>query len=86
MSLQDSRFHVEQASAISSVLLQPAATNNSTVGGTPVRVPGGSVSFMVLSQPGSPLALSWTIGSLPLVGLIAFLGIAWRRVRRAANR
>jgi len=35
----------------------------------------------VLSQPGPPLPLSWTIGTLPLMGLVAFVAIAWRRVR-----
>jgi hypothetical protein len=33
----------------------------------------------VLDQPGPPLALSWTIGTLPLLGLVVFLGVAWRR-------
>ncbi|MEV6426222.1 hypothetical protein [Nocardia sp. NPDC051463] len=35
----------------------------------------------VLDQPGPPLPLSWTIGTLPLLGLIAFLAVAWRRTR-----
>jgi hypothetical protein len=35
----------------------------------------------VLDQPGPPLALSWTLCTLPVVGLIAFLVIAWRRHR-----
>jgi len=35
----------------------------------------------VLSQPGPPLALSWTVGSLPLVALVALIVIAWRRLR-----
>ncbi|WP_141717588.1 hypothetical protein [Nocardia altamirensis] len=35
----------------------------------------------ILDQPGPPLALSWTIGSLPLIGLIVFLGVAWRRTK-----
>jgi hypothetical protein len=35
----------------------------------------------VLSQPGPPLPLSWTIGSLPFLGLIAFITIAWRRTQ-----
>jgi hypothetical protein len=35
----------------------------------------------VLSQPGPPLPLSWTIGSVPLLGLIVFLAIAWRRTQ-----
>ncbi|MDP9793988.1 hypothetical protein J2S43_002500 [Catenuloplanes nepalensis] len=33
----------------------------------------------VLSQPGPPLALSWAVCAIPLVGLLAFLVIAWRR-------
>lgn len=35
----------------------------------------------VLDQPGPPLPLSWTIGTLPLVGLLVFLAVAWRRTR-----
>ncbi|GAA5109023.1 hypothetical protein [Nocardia iowensis] len=35
----------------------------------------------VLDQPGPPLPLSWTIASLPLLGLLAFLAVAWRRTR-----
>lgn len=35
----------------------------------------------ILSQPGPPLPLSWTIGSLPFVGLIVFITIAWRRTQ-----
>ena len=40
----------------------------------------GSVSCTVLGQPGPPLLLSWAIGSLPLIGLIVFLALAWRRL------
>jgi hypothetical protein len=36
---------------------------------------------IVLNQPGPPLALSWTIGSLPLAGLIVLIVVAWRRVQ-----
>jgi hypothetical protein len=35
----------------------------------------------VLNQPGPPLPLSWTIGSLPLAGLLALIVVAWRRVQ-----
>ena len=35
----------------------------------------------VLDQPGPPLGLSWMIGSLPFVGMVMFLVIAWRRVQ-----
>jgi hypothetical protein len=39
--------------------------------------------LIVLDQPGPPLALSWTVGSLPLIALIAFLTVAWRRTQPA---
>ena len=35
----------------------------------------------VLNRPGPPLALSWTVGSLPFLGLIVVLVVAWRRIR-----
>jgi hypothetical protein len=35
----------------------------------------------VLHQPGPPLPLSWTVGSLPFVGLVVVLAVAWRRTR-----
>jgi hypothetical protein len=35
----------------------------------------------VLEQPGPPLALSWALCTLPVLGLIAFLIAAWRRHR-----
>lgn len=35
----------------------------------------------VLNQPGPPLPLSWTVGSLPFVGLVAFIALAWRRTQ-----
>jgi len=35
----------------------------------------------VLKQPGPPLALSWTVGSLPFLGLLVVLVVAWRRIR-----
>ena len=35
----------------------------------------------VLKQPGPPLPLSWTVGSLPFLGLIVVLAVAWRRIR-----
>lgn len=37
----------------------------------------------VLSQPGPPLAISWTVGSLPGVALIVLIAVAWRRTRPA---
>jgi hypothetical protein len=42
---------------------------------------GALRGVQVLSQPGPPLALSWTVASLPLVGLVALIVVAWRRVR-----
>lgn len=41
----------------------------------------GTAALTVLAQPGPPLALSWAVCSLPFLGLIAFLVIAWRRTR-----
>jgi hypothetical protein len=38
-------------------------------------------SVEVLDQPGPPLPLSWTIAALPLLGLIGFFAVAWRRTR-----
>jgi hypothetical protein len=35
----------------------------------------------VLSQPGPPLTVSWIVGSLPAVVLIAIIAVAWRRTR-----
>jgi hypothetical protein len=35
----------------------------------------------ILGQPGPPLALSWTVGSLPFLGLVVFFVIAWRRTQ-----
>lgn len=33
----------------------------------------------VLEQPGPPMGLSWGISTIPLLALIAFLAVAWRR-------
>ncbi|RZQ64384.1 hypothetical protein [Amycolatopsis suaedae] len=35
--------------------------------------------LLVLEQPGPPMALSWSVSVLPLLGLIGFLTVAWRR-------
>jgi hypothetical protein len=45
------------------------------------RGQGTLPGLTVLNQPGPPLALSWTVGALPVVGLIVFLVVAWRRTR-----
>ncbi len=47
------------------------------------RGQGTLPGITVLNQPGPPLGLSWAIGSLPFVGLVAFLVVAWRRTRPA---
>jgi hypothetical protein len=44
---------------------------------------GSLLGVTVLNQPGPPLALSWTVGSLPFLGLIVVLAVAWRRIRPA---
>ncbi|GLW89276.1 hypothetical protein [Actinokineospora globicatena] len=46
---------------------------------------GTLTPLRVLDQPGPPMALSWGISTLPLLGLIAFLAIAWRRTRRSLS-
>ncbi|WP_334025251.1 hypothetical protein [Nocardia terpenica] len=42
---------------------------------------GALTALQVLDQPGPPLALSWTVGTLPLLGLVVLLAVAWRRIR-----
>jgi len=42
---------------------------------------GTLTGVTVLNQPGPPLGLSWAIGSLPFVGLVTLLVVAWRRTR-----
>jgi hypothetical protein len=46
---------------------------------------GALPAVQVLDQPGPPLALSWTIALLPLLGMLVFLGAAWRRIRPASR-
>jgi len=50
------------------------------VDGPQGRGEGTLSGIEVLAQPGPPLALSWTVGSLPLVALVALIVVAWRRV------
>lgn len=52
-----------------------------TIDGPQGHGAGALEDLRVLDQPGPPLALSWTLGTLPLVGLLAFLAVAWRRTR-----
>ncbi|WP_424187360.1 hypothetical protein ACOBQX_05990 [Actinokineospora sp. G85] len=46
---------------------------------------GALTGLRVLEQPGPPMALSWSVSTLPLVGLVAFLAVAWRRTRGVAQ-
>ncbi|WP_419707223.1 hypothetical protein [Promicromonospora sp. NFX87] len=52
-----------------------------TVDGPAGRGEGELNGIPVLTQPGPPLALSWSVAGLPLVVLFAVLTIAWRRNR-----
>ena len=42
---------------------------------------GSLNGVQVPNQPGPPLALSWMVGSLPFLGLIVFIVVAWRRTQ-----
>ncbi|MFE7439039.1 hypothetical protein ACFU7X_00990 [Streptomyces chartreusis] len=33
----------------------------------------------VLEQPGPPMALSWTVCALPVIGMLSYLVVGWRR-------
>lgn len=35
----------------------------------------------VLEQPGPPMGVSWGISTLPLIGLVVLIVVAWRRTR-----
>jgi DegV family protein with EDD domain len=48
-----------------------------------LRRDGELTNLAVLPQPGPPMVLSWSISILPLIGIIAFLVVAWRRSRPA---
>ncbi|MEW9533783.1 hypothetical protein [Microbispora sp. NPDC049125] len=52
-----------------------------TIHGPQGQGTGTLSDITVLDQPGPPLALSWTLCALPVVGLLAFLIAAWRRHR-----
>ncbi|TDE52814.1 hypothetical protein E1295_17960 [Nonomuraea mesophila] len=45
----------------------------------------GELKLNLLEQPGPPLAISWTISSGPLIGLVALIVVGWRRVRPRAS-
>ncbi|MGW5053997.1 hypothetical protein [Actinokineospora sp. NPDC004072] len=46
----------------------------------------GELAVPVLEQPGPPMGLSWAISVIPLIGLIAFLVVAWRRTKGQLSR
>jgi hypothetical protein len=54
-----------------------------TIDGPQGHGEGTLTGVPVLSQPGPPLAISWTVGSLPGVALIVLIAVAWRRTRPA---
>jgi len=52
-----------------------------TVNGPAGKSEGALTDIPVLAQPGPPLALSWLVGGLPVLVLLGFAIIAWRRTR-----
>jgi hypothetical protein len=52
-----------------------------TIDGVEGHGEGTLSGVAVLEQPGPPLAVSWIVGTLPAVGLIALIVIAWLGVR-----
>ncbi len=50
-----------------------------TIDGPQGHGEGSLTNLKVLDQPGPPLTLSWFVCSIPFLGLIAFLVVAWRR-------
>jgi hypothetical protein len=52
-----------------------------TIDGPAGRGEGTLTGIPVLEQPGPPLALSWSVAGLPVLVLLAFIMIAWRRTR-----
>jgi hypothetical protein len=51
------------------------------INGPQGRGQGTLLAVSVLDQPGPPLPLSWMVGSLPFVGFVVFLAVAWRRTQ-----
>ena len=49
------------------------------VNGPEGRGKGTLQGVPVLEQPGPPLSLSWTACALPVLGMVTFLGVGWRR-------
>ncbi|MFQ6397390.1 hypothetical protein ACLMAJ_28535 [Nocardia sp. KC 131] len=52
-----------------------------TVDGPDGRGTGELRDLNVLEQPGPPMSLSWAVSTVPLLGLIALVVVAWRRTR-----
>lgn len=52
-----------------------------TINGPDGKGVGELRAIKVLEQPGPPIELSWAIGTLPLLGLITLIVVAWRRTR-----
>ncbi|WP_326567875.1 hypothetical protein VSH64_39645 [Amycolatopsis rhabdoformis] len=52
-----------------------------TINGPQGQGTGELANLRVLAQPGPPMGLSWAISSLPLIGLVVLVVIAWRRTR-----
>ncbi|MET9080865.1 hypothetical protein ABZX77_03045 [Streptomyces sp. NPDC004237] len=52
-----------------------------TINGPKGQGTGTLSNITVLDQPGPPYSVSWSVCALPVVGLIVFLTVAWRRHR-----
>lgn len=52
-----------------------------TINGSQGQGTGTLNDIAVLDQPGPPYSVSWSVCVLPVVGLIVFLTVAWRRHR-----
>jgi hypothetical protein len=50
-----------------------------TIDGPQGEGTGTLKDITVLEQLGPPLPLSWSVCALPVVGLVVFLAVAWRR-------
>lgn len=54
-----------------------------TVDGPQGQGVGELTDIPVLAQPGPPLALSWSVGTFPLLMFLVFMAVAWRRAPRS---
>ncbi len=52
-----------------------------TIDGPQGHGEGALDGLQVLDQPGPPIGLSWALGTLPLLGLLVFAAVVWRRTR-----